>query len=208
MNIPVLTSSNPLTRPGYVPIQPPILAQIDAESAAVLAAITTSQTSALSAISAALTSALASIAAALTAALASVNSAVATAVAALLAGNKFLESDSTTTKRMYRELLIGAWNMSFATGTSTVDVPHTITKWKTIRVHNVTIRDDADAFYSQLIAPGLNVGVSAMGGNVEFQNSTVIRLDRGPNGSLFDNANYDSVGGGFNRGFVMISYEP
>lgn len=112
--------------------------------------------------------------------------------------NKLLSSDSTTTKRKYKEIQIGNWNMG---SSSTAFVTHGIIKWQTIRVLDVTIfRDDGLADNMQLNSFRSEI----LQGGTDGITTVVIKLLR-LSGGFFTGGSYNSSV--VNRGMVTISYE-
>lgn len=116
--------------------------------------------------------------------------------------NKLLASDSTTTKRKYKEIQIGNWNMAVSLS---VTVAHGITKWQTVRVLDVTIfKDDASADNMQLNS----FHSGALQGGTDGINAGGIRLNilSGGSGGYFPTSGF-YTSSAVNRGMVTISYE-
>jgi hypothetical protein len=92
---------------------------------------------------------------------------------------------------------IGTWNMDTNSG---VDVAHGLTLSKIVGVR-IIIRSDTDnAHYP--IDYASSTGHSNGGANLD---STNVQLYRTASGS-FDSANFDTMGGDGNRGFILIWY--
>lgn len=113
--------------------------------------------------------------------------------------NKLLASDSTTTKRKYKELQIGNWNMAVSLS---VTVAHGIIKWQTVRVLDATIfKDDASADNMQLNS----FHSGALQGGTDGVNVGGIKLNILSGGYFATSGFYTSSV--VNRGMVTISYE-
>lgn len=93
---------------------------------------------------------------------------------------------------------IGDWDMD---GTANVGVAHGLADFKQIRAVQVTIRDDADAVYSN--AEYYNTVTLQPNGGVTNWTTTNVYIYRLAAGA-FDNTSYDATS--FNRGFITIWY--
>lgn len=122
----------------------------------------------------------------------------------LAQANKMLASDPTTTQRYYKEIPIGNWNIY--SGASAINVPHGITKWKTLRVEDVIILNDSESqhfsliktLYADIIQGGL-VGIDSI--------NMVISAYSGAGTKLFyQNVSFQSAV--INRGWITVTYEP
>ena len=103
-------------------------------------------------------------------------------------------------KRIYKEINIGNWDMtslSFITNHSL-----SATEWKTVRSISVLIRNDADTNYYDFCSFGISGSVG--GGTVDV-NSTTFGLSI-ISGSFFNSTTFDSTG--YNRGFINFWYTP
>jgi hypothetical protein len=103
------------------------------------------------------------------------------------------------------ELTIGDWNMhAGGGGTASAVVNHGLSssQWKTIRVKNVTIRNDADTLYYDLEFADDTFGIS---GGVGAKTSSSITLNRITSG-LFDQATFSTTS--YNRGWIVLEYTP
>jgi hypothetical protein len=121
-----------------------------------------------------------------------------------------MEYDGSTKLRT-KVVPIGDWNM---VSTSTVNVPHGISDFTKIRNVYAVIRDDSDTTLYKL---DFLVGSAfpIFGGRIASINSTNVILSRMDNTAAstfiagtqgqFTNAAFDSTG--YNRGWIMITYE-
>lgn len=92
-------------------------------------------------------------------------------------------------------LEIGDWNMD---ATASVNIAHGLVLSK-IHGVKVTIRDDADSQYSDLLSVGSSID------GYWYVGSTNVVLVR-TNAGSYDNASYDATS--YNRGWIEITYEP
>lgn len=111
--------------------------------------------------------------------------------------NEMQMVSSTGNNYTTKTIEIGDWDMDATVG---VAVSHGLsaTEWKTVRVMDVIIRDDADSGYSPLSSKS-----SAIDGYLREIEAASINLYRITSGS-YDSASYDSTG--YNRGWVTIQY--
>lgn len=99
---------------------------------------------------------------------------------------------------LQEKIEIGNWNMDT---TNTVSVAHGLNSSKIVGV-KVLLRNDDDSRRTPL--DGSNT-INPPAGNY-FINGANVEMWRAAAG-IFDNADYDSVGG-YNRGWIVVEYEP
>jgi len=104
-----------------------------------------------------------------------------------------------------RKLRIGDWDMD---ATTTVNIPHNISSYKTIRKISVVIRDDSDVSYIYHANAYDHASTSTMGLTLirisSIHGIQYVSIDRVPSG-WFDNVDHDATS--YNRGWVIIEYE-
>ena len=98
-------------------------------------------------------------------------------------------------------ITIGDWNMDT---TTSVNVAHGLsaTEWKTIRVVQAIVRNDADTAYTPV---DYATGAGVANGAVAQIDATNIILTRVTGGN-YDSTAFDSTG--YNRGWVTLEYTP
>lgn len=118
-------------------------------------------------------------------------------------------SDGVTPQKKYKEIDIGPWDMSQATGSATLLVPHGISNWQSIRILSVDLNDDGltgkyPINFLLFSSPVTMVGAT-VGGTYGPTDSSDIKLWRGPVGGFFDSGSFDDTG--ISRGTIVITYE-
>ncbi len=97
-----------------------------------------------------------------------------------------------------KTLLINDWDMSTASGTTTVSVAHGLTR-STIRMVDVQIRNDADT-----IQYPISYVLSTIAEGTYSLDATNVVMTRIVIGGLFDSANFNATS--YNRGWITVWY--